>query len=56
MAQKTVLICGAGSFTGEHFIKWLKNESFRVHGVDLKFEEHAEADDFVIGDFARVAS
>ncbi|MEM7702464.1 MAG: NAD-dependent epimerase/dehydratase family protein [Pseudomonadota bacterium] len=50
--QKTALVCGAGGFIGGHLVKRLKAEGFWVRGVDLKFNEHAEAqaDDFAIGD------
>ena len=49
---KTALVCGAGGFIGGHLVKRLKEESFWVRGVDLKFHEYnnTEADDFVIGD------
>ena len=50
--MKTALVLGAGGFIGGHLVKRLKREGFWVRGVDLKFNEHAEAeaDDFVIGD------
>lgn len=52
VAEKTALICGAGGFIGSHLVKRLKQEGFRVKGVDLKYPEFSEtaADDFVIGD------
>lgn len=50
--MKKALVCGAGGFIGNHFVKRLKNEGFWVRGVDLKYPEFSEteADDFVIGD------
>lgn len=52
MAEKQVLVCGAGGFIGSHLVKRLKNEGHWVRGVDLKYPEFDEthADDFVIGD------
>lgn len=46
------LVCGAGGFIGHHLVKRLKNEGWRVRGVDLKrpeFEDSA-ADEFIVGD------
>lgn len=50
--MKTALVCGAGGFIGSHMVKRLKDEGFRVRGVDLKYPEFWEtvADDFVVGD------
>src|SRR5579875_2159876 len=48
--MKKALVCGAGGFIGGHLVKRLKREGFWVRGVDLKFHEHAETEDFVIGD------
>lgn len=52
MANKAVLVCGAGGFIGGHLVKRLKREGCWVRGVDLKMNEYCEteADDFVIGD------
>ena len=46
------VVCGAGGFIGHHLINRLKQEGFRVRGVDLKYPEFApsQADDFVQGD------
>jgi GDP-D-mannose 3', 5'-epimerase len=50
--MRTALVLGAGGFIGSHLARRLKNESFWVRGVDLKYPEFSEtvADDFVIGD------
>jgi nucleoside-diphosphate-sugar epimerase len=50
--MKTALVCGAGGFIGSHLVKRLKQESWWVRGVDLKFPEFGEtaADDFIAGD------
>ena len=50
--MKKALVCGAGGFIGSHMVKRLKDESFWVRGIDLKYPEFDEtmADDFVIGD------
>lgn len=52
MAQKRVLVCGAGGFIGGHLVKRLKSEGAWVRGVDLKHNEYGKspADEFVIGD------
>jgi GDP-D-mannose 3', 5'-epimerase len=44
---KCALVCGAGGFIGDHLVRRLKREGFRVRGVDLKFNEFSEieADD-----------
>lgn len=33
--MKTALVCGAGGFIGGHLVKRLKQEGYRVTGVDL---------------------
>jgi nucleoside-diphosphate-sugar epimerase len=50
--MKAALVCGAGGFIGSHLVKKLKNESFWVRGVDLKYPEFSPtfADEFIIGD------
>jgi nucleoside-diphosphate-sugar epimerase len=50
--MKTVLVCGAGGFIGNHMVNRLKDEGFWVRGVDLKYPEFSEtrSDDFLIGD------
>ncbi len=50
--MKSILVLGAGGFIGSHMVTKLKEEEFRVVGVDLKFPEFSEsnADDFYIGD------
>jgi len=49
---KRALVCGAGGFIGNHLVKRLRREGFRVRGVDLKYPEFSptEADDFIVGD------
>lgn len=51
-SMRTALVCGAGGFIGSHLVKRLKQESFWVRGVDLKYPEYSKtcADDFLIGD------
>lgn len=50
--MKTALVCGAGGFIGSHMVKRLKQEGFRIRGVDQKLPEYSEtaADDFRLGD------
>jgi GDP-D-mannose 3',5'-epimerase len=56
--MKTVLVCGGGGFIGSHLVKRLKREGCWVRSVDLKYPEYAptEADDFIIGDLADIAT
>ncbi|MGH8515726.1 MAG: NAD-dependent epimerase/dehydratase family protein, partial [Gammaproteobacteria bacterium] len=51
-ARKTALVCGAGGFIGSHLARRLKQEGYRVIGVDLKYPEFSDtaADEFVKGD------
>lgn len=53
--MKAALVCGAGGFIGSHLVKALKQQSYWVRGVDIKFPEFAEtvADDFVIADLRK---
>jgi len=50
--MKTALVCGAGGFLGSHLVKRLKQESYFVVGVDLKYPEFSKslADAFFIRD------
>ena len=50
--MRSVLVCGAGGFIGNHLVNRLKSEGFWVRGVDLKPPDFTQstADDFVIGD------
>jgi len=52
MASKTALVNGAGGFIGSHLVKRLKQEGYRVRGVDLKRPEFSPsaADEFIVGD------
>lgn len=52
MSSKKALICGAGGFIGGHLVNRLKEEGYRVVGIDLKKNEFGNnnADEFVIGD------
>ena len=56
--MKTALVCGGGGFIGSHLVKRLKREGCWVRSVDLKYPDYAptEADDFMIGDLADVAT
>jgi nucleoside-diphosphate-sugar epimerase len=56
--MKNVLVCGGGGFIGSHLVKRLKREGCWVRSVDLKYPEYAptEADDFMIGDLADIAT
>jgi GDP-D-mannose 3', 5'-epimerase len=50
--EKTALVLGAGGFIGSHMVRRLKNESYRVVGVDLKRPDFSDslADQFIEGD------
>lgn len=50
--QKKALVCGAGGFIGGHLVNRLKDEGYRVRGVDLKENEYGNmnADEFIRGD------
>lgn len=56
--MKTALVCGAGGFIGNHLVKRLKQESYFVIGVDLKYPEFSEtqADSFLIKDLRCLSS
>jgi len=49
--MKQALVCGASGFIGGHLVKRLKDEGYRVHGMDIKFHKYTEspADEFVKG-------
>ena len=53
--MKNALVCGAGGFIGGHLVKKLKNEGYRVRGVDIKEHEFcpSAADEFVLLDLRR---
>ena len=50
--MKHALVLGAGGFIGNHMVRRLKSEGYKVRGVDLKYPEFSttEADDFLIAD------
>jgi GDP-D-mannose 3',5'-epimerase len=52
MAQKTILVLGAGGFIGNAMVDQMKKEGYYVRGVDLKTPEYgkSEADEFVVAD------
>src|SRR6201999_402878 len=52
MAQKRILVTGAGGFIGHHLVKRLKKEGNWVRGVDIKRPEYeaSAADDFQVRD------
>jgi GDP-D-mannose 3', 5'-epimerase len=56
MAEKRVLVCGAGGFIGGHLVKRLKKEGNWVRGVDLKYHDFSEsqADEFIRADLRDV--
>ena len=52
MAQKRILVTGAGGFIGHHLVKRLKKDGHWVRGVDIKRPEYeaSAADDFQVRD------
>jgi len=50
--MKTILVCGAGGFIGNHLVRKLKSQGHIVYGIDIKHPEwsKSEADFFAIGD------
>lgn len=48
--MKQALKGGAGRFIGGHLARRLNAEGLWVRGVDSKFPEFFEADDFAVGD------
>lgn len=52
MANKTAIVFGAGGFIGNHLAARLKDDGYRVRGVDRKYPEFgaSAADEFVIAD------
>ncbi len=55
MANKRVLVTGAGGFIGHHLVSFLKQKGYWVRGVDIKQPEFAvtEADEFELLDLRR---
>lgn len=55
MAQRKVLVTGAGGFIGHHLVTFLKAKGDWVRGVDIKEPEYApsDADDFRLLDLRR---
>ncbi|HEY7060830.1 MAG TPA: NAD-dependent epimerase/dehydratase family protein [Chloroflexota bacterium] len=58
MAQRRVLVTGAGGFIGHHLVRFLKERGYWVRGADLKAPEHAptDADEFLPLDLRRSES
>ena len=50
--MKRALVCGAGGFIGSHLVTRLREEGYKVRGVDLKHTEFSltDANEFVIAD------
>lgn len=50
--MKTALVLGAGGFIGNHLVRRLQSEGYRVRGVDLKYPEFSRpsADEFILAD------
>jgi len=55
MAQKKVLVTGAGGFIGHHLVTFLKQKGYWVRGVDWKYPEFTstDADQFELLDLRR---
>jgi GDP-D-mannose 3',5'-epimerase len=54
-ANETVVVTGAGGFIGHHLVTYLKQQGYRVRGVDIKYPEYTDvdADEFEIVDLRR---
>jgi GDP-D-mannose 3',5'-epimerase len=54
-AKETVVVTGAGGYIGHHLVTYLKQQGYRVRGVDLKYPEYTDvdADEFEIVDLRR---
>jgi GDP-D-mannose 3', 5'-epimerase len=54
-AHSTVVVTGAGGFIGHHLVTHLKQQGYRVRGVDLKYPEYTDvdADEFELVDLRR---
>jgi len=52
MANKNILVTGAGGFIGHHLVSFLKRHGYWVRGVDIKYPEYgaSDADEFEILD------
>ena len=50
--MECVLVTGAGGFIGHHLVHRLKQQGYRVRGVDVKYPQFSRtaADEFIIGD------
>lgn len=50
--MKIAVVAGAGGFIGNHLVRYLKKNGYKVIGVDLKEPEFSptQADDFVVAD------
>ena len=56
--MKQALVCGAGGFIASHLVKRLKDEGYRVRGVDIKYPEFSPtaADEFLLLDLRDAAA
>jgi GDP-D-mannose 3', 5'-epimerase len=54
-ANGTVVVTGAAGFIGHHLVTYLKQQGYRVRGVDIKVPEYTEidADEFEVVDLRR---
>src|SRR5256885_1377674 len=55
IADKKILVTGAGGFIGHHLVAFLKNKGFWIRGVDIKYPEYepTHADEFELLDLRR---
>ena len=56
--MKQALVCGAGGFIASHLVRRLKEEGYRVRGVDIKHPEFSPtaADEFLLLDLRDAAA